>query len=41
MIVELVRLRNEAARRLGFQNYYEMMLVTAEQSENEVNRGVR
>ena len=36
MIVELVRLRNEAARRLGFQNYYEMMLVTAEQSENEV-----
>jgi peptidyl-dipeptidase A len=36
MVIELVKLRNEAAHKLGFKNYYEMMLVTAEQSEAEV-----
>ena len=36
MVVELVRLRNEAARQLGFKNYYEMSLIAAEQNVDEV-----
>lgn len=36
MIVELVKLRNEAARQLGFNNFYEMSLTTNEQTVNEI-----
>jgi len=36
MVVELVRLRNQAARQLGFENYYVMSLAAAEQSEGEI-----
>ncbi len=36
MIVELVKLRNDAARQLGFKNYYEMSLITNEQTIGEV-----
>lgn len=33
---ELVRLRNEAARSLGFKNYYVMALTLSEQKEEEI-----
>ncbi len=35
-VIELVKLRNEAARQLGFKNYYEMSLIASEQSVEEV-----
>jgi peptidyl-dipeptidase A len=35
-VIELVKLRNEAARQLGFNNFYEMSLIASEQSVNEV-----
>lgn len=35
-VLGLVKLRNEAARQLGFKNYYEMMLIASEQSEEEI-----
>ena len=37
-MMELVTLRNEAARQLGFDNYYTMSLTLAEQSEDELVR---
>jgi peptidyl-dipeptidase A len=36
MVVELVKLRNEAARQLGFSNFYEMSLATSEQTVSEI-----
>ncbi|HVN48260.1 MAG TPA: M2 family metallopeptidase, partial [Bacteroidota bacterium] len=36
MLIELVKLRNEAARQLGYKNFYEMSLIAAEQSEEEI-----
>ncbi len=36
MVVELVKLRNEAARQLGFANFYEMSLATSEQTVSEI-----
>jgi len=35
-VIELVKLRNKAARQLGFKNYYEMSLIASEQSVEEV-----
>jgi peptidyl-dipeptidase A len=35
-VIELVKLRNEAARQLGFRNFYEMSLSTSEQSVEEI-----
>jgi peptidyl-dipeptidase A len=35
-VIELVKLRNEAAQQLGFKNYYEMSLTASEQSVGEV-----
>jgi len=35
-LIELVRKRNEAARSLGFSDYFEMQLTLAEQSEEEL-----
>lgn len=35
-ILKLVRLRNRAARQLGFDNYYTMALILAEQKEEEL-----
>lgn len=37
-IRELVKLRNEAAQSLGFANYYEMALTTAELNESDLFR---
>jgi peptidyl-dipeptidase A len=36
MLIELVKLRNKAARQLGYKNFYEMSLIAAEQSESEI-----
>jgi peptidyl-dipeptidase A len=36
--LELVRLRNQAARRLGFDNYHTMALVTGEQKVEDLDR---
>jgi peptidyl-dipeptidase A len=36
MVVELVKLRNETARQLGFKNFYEMSLATNEQTVSEI-----
>ncbi|MBN2009714.1 M2 family metallopeptidase [candidate division KSB1 bacterium] len=36
-ILELVKLRNEAAKQLGYENYYVMSLDAAEQSPDELN----
>jgi peptidyl-dipeptidase A len=36
LVIQLVRLRNEAARKLGFDNFYVMSLATDEQDANEV-----
>jgi peptidyl-dipeptidase A len=36
MVIELVKLRNEIARKLGYENYYVMMLATDEQDPAEV-----
>ena len=35
-VIHLVKLRNEAARKLGFKNYYEMSLVFAEQNSEDI-----
>lgn len=35
-LIELVRLRNQVARELGFDNYFEMSLETQEQNEEEL-----
>lgn len=37
-IIELARLRNQAARSMGFNNYYEMSLITSEQDPEEIQR---
>ena len=37
-LIRLVKLRNEAARRLGFDNYHTLSLVAAEQDVNELDR---
>jgi peptidyl-dipeptidase A len=36
LIIELVKLRNQAAKQLGFDNYYVMALATDEQNANDV-----
>lgn len=36
LLLELVKLRNEAARKIGYKNYYEMMMTLNEQDVNEV-----
>jgi peptidyl-dipeptidase A len=36
LVIELVKLRNKAAKQLGFENYYVMSLATDEQDANEV-----
>ena len=36
MVVELVKLRNQAAKKLGFDDYYVMSLATDEQDANDV-----
>jgi len=35
-LLELVRLRNQAARQLGFENYYQMQLLLMEQRPEEI-----
>jgi peptidyl-dipeptidase A len=37
-LIELVRLRNQAARKLGFNNFYEMALITNEQDPAQIER---
>ena len=37
-LIKLVKMRNEAARKLGFNNYHTMTLQTVEQDVNEINR---
>ena len=37
-LIKLVKLRNQAARKLGFENYYVMSLTTAEQSVEELDK---
>ena len=37
-IIRLVKLRNQAARKLGFDNYHTMSLTTAEQDVKELDR---
>lgn len=37
-LIQLVKLRNEAARHLGFKNYYEMRMVLNEQDPAEIAR---
>jgi peptidyl-dipeptidase A len=36
MLIDLAKLRNQAARKVGFENYYVMMLSTDEQDPGEV-----
>jgi len=36
-IIELVKLRNKAARKLGFPNYHSMMLTASEQNVNKLD----
>jgi len=36
MVIELVKLRNQAAKQLGFENYYVMALTLGEQDEKEI-----
>ena len=36
MVLELVKLRNEAAHQLGYANYYEMALTLGEQDQKEI-----
>ncbi len=38
LLVELAKLRNEAARQAGFENYYVMMLASDEQDEADIVR---
>jgi peptidyl-dipeptidase A len=35
-VIELAKLRNQAAQQLGFKNYYEMSLIASEQSLEEI-----
>jgi len=35
-VIELVKLRNEAAHQMGYKNYYEMSLATNEQTVDEI-----
>jgi len=35
-VIELVKLRNEGARKLGFKNFYEMSLIASEQTMDEI-----
>jgi peptidyl-dipeptidase A len=37
-LIELVKLRNEAARKAGFDNYHTLSIVTGEQSVEELDR---
>ena len=37
-LIELVKLRNEAARKVGFDNYHTLSIVTGEQSVEELDR---
>jgi peptidyl-dipeptidase A len=37
-LIELVRLRNTAARKVGFENYHTLSIVTGEQSVEELDR---
>jgi len=37
-LIELVKLRNEAARKVGFDNYHTLSIVTGEQNANELDR---
>ena len=37
-LIRLVKLRNQAARKLGFDNYHTLSLTTAEQSREELDR---
>jgi peptidyl-dipeptidase A len=37
-LIDLVKLRNEAARKLGFDNYHSFAIVTGEQSVEEIDR---
>jgi peptidyl-dipeptidase A len=37
-LLTLVRLRNQAARQVGFDNYHTMMIVTGEQDASELDR---
>ncbi len=36
-LIQLVKLRNEAARKVGFDNYHTLSIVTGEQSEEELD----
>ncbi len=36
-LIQLVKLRNQAARKLGFENYHTMSIVTGEQDVEELN----
>ncbi len=36
LVIELVKLRNQAAKQLGFENYYIMALALGEQDEKEI-----
>jgi peptidyl-dipeptidase A len=38
MVIELVKLRNQAAKKLGFDDYYALSLATDEQDANDVIR---
>lgn len=35
-LIEIIKLRNQLAKSLGFKNYYEMSLITSEQNVNEL-----
>ncbi|NUM34285.1 MAG: M2 family metallopeptidase [Candidatus Brocadiae bacterium] len=37
-VIDLVKLRNEAAKKLGFSNYYEMSMELAEQNSEDIAR---
>ena len=37
-IIQLVKLRNEAARKLGFDNYHTLSLITAEQNVKDLDK---
>ncbi|MGB2806791.1 MAG: M2 family metallopeptidase [Sedimentisphaerales bacterium] len=37
-LIQLVKLRNQAARKVGFDNYYTMSIVTGEQDVKELDR---
>jgi peptidyl-dipeptidase A len=37
-LIQLVKLRNEAARKVGFENYHTMSIITGEQNVEELDR---